>query len=101
LLYGARPIFFGRSFWAAPVLPEFIRECRDVLLSSIVTDPVGAVLGGGLLMVLLWVQVSLVGVLKELSGALVAGQMIFCSVAFGPGAMGVSSQVMMLSSYLL
>jgi hypothetical protein len=54
-------------------------------------------LGLGLLMVL----VGLVGMLKDLSGAFMSGQMIFRSVVFGPGAMGVSSQVMMLSSYLL
>ena len=97
MLYGAKPIFFGRSFWAAPALPEFVRECRDLPLLSIASDPVGAMLGLGLLMVL----VGLVGMLKDLSGAFMSGQMIFRSVVFGPGAMGVSSQVMMLSSYLL
>jgi hypothetical protein len=39
--------------------------------------------------------------LKNLSGAFVSGQMIFNAVVFGPGAMGVGSQVMMLGSYLL
>jgi len=101
LLYGAKPIFLGRPFRAAPVLPELKRECRDVLLFGIVSHPVGAMLGSGLLMVLLWKQVGLVGMLEDLSGAFMAGQMIFCSVVFRPGAMGVGGQVMMLSSYLL
>ena len=39
--------------------------------------------------------------LQDLSGALVSGQMVFSSVVFRPGAVGVGSQVMMLSSYLL
>ena len=63
LFYRAKPIFFGRPFRAAPVLPESIGECRDVLLLSIVSGPVGAMPGRGLLMVLLWKLVGLVGML--------------------------------------
>jgi hypothetical protein len=70
-------------------------------MSSIVSGPAGAMLGPGLLMLLLCKQVGLVGMLKDLSGALMSRQMIFSSVVFRPGAMGVGSQVMVLGSYLL
>jgi hypothetical protein len=58
-------------------------------------------LGPGLLMLLLWVPVSLIGVLKGLSGAFMSGLVIFFSVVLGAGTMGVGSQVMVLGSYLL
>ena len=65
------------------------------------SDSVGAMLGPGLLMLLLWVPVSLIGVLKGLSGAFMSGLVIFFSVVLGAGTMGVGSQVMVLGSYLL
>jgi len=54
-LYGAKPIFFRRSFWTAPALPKFISECGDVLLFGFVSGYVGAMLGPASLMLLLGV----------------------------------------------
>jgi hypothetical protein len=45
--------------------------------------------------------VSLIGVLKFLSGTFMSGQVIFFSVVLGAGPMGVGSEVTVLSSYLL
>jgi len=58
-------------------------------------------LGAGLLMLLLCMQVGLVGMLQDLPRAFMAGQMVFSSVMFRSGPMGVGSQVTMLGSYLL
>ena len=55
----------------------------------------------GTLMPLLSLQVSLIGVLKGLSGAFMPGQVIFFSVVLGAATMGMGSQVMVLGSYLL
>jgi hypothetical protein len=96
LFYGAKPIFVRRSFRTAPALPKFISECGDVLLFGFVSD-----YGAGLPMLLLCVQVSLIGVLKDLSGAFMPGPVIFLSVVLGAGAMGVRSKVMVLGGYLL
>jgi hypothetical protein len=52
-------------------------------------------------MLLLCEQVSLIGVLKDLSGAFVSGQVIFFSVVLGAATMGVGSKVLVLGSYLL
>jgi hypothetical protein len=82
-------------------LPKLISECGDVLLFGRVNNYVGAMLGPGSLMLLLWVQVSLIGVLKGLSGAFVSGQVIFFSVVLGAATMGMDSKVMVLGSYLL
>lgn len=101
LLYRAQPIFFGRPFRAAPVLPQLVGECRDLLLLNIVSRPGGAMLGLGLLMFHLRKLVGLVRMLHRLPGALMSGQMVLRSVVFRPGAMSVGRQVMMLSSYLL
>jgi hypothetical protein len=46
-------------------------------------------------------QVSLIGVLECLPGAFMSSQVIFFSVALGPGPMCVGSRVPVLSSYLL
>ena len=100
-LYGAKPIFFRRSFRTAPAFPELISERGDIPLRGFVSDSVGAVRGPGLLMLLLREQVSLIGVLKPLSGAFMSGQVIFLSVVLGTRPMGVGSKVMVLSSYLL
>jgi|ERR1035437_1441675 hypothetical protein len=97
--HGAEPIFFRRPFRTAPALPKFISECGDVLLFGFVNGSVGAM--PVLLMLLLCLQVSLVGVLKALSGAFMSSQVIFFSVVFGAGTMGVGSKVMVLKSYLL
>ncbi len=99
--HGAKPIFFRRSFWTAPALPKFISEGGDVLLFGFVSDYVGAMLGPGLRMLLLCVQVSLVGVLKVLSGAFMSGQVIFFPVVLGAATMGVGSKVTVFGSYLL
>jgi hypothetical protein len=101
LLFGAKPIFFGRPLGTAPFLPESVGQCRDLLLLSIVSGPARAMPGRGLLMLLLWMQVGLVGMLQDLSRAFMPGQMVLSSVMFRPGAMGVGRQVLMLSSYLL
>ena len=58
-------------------------------------------LGPGRLMLLLRVQVSLIGVLKDLSGAFMSGRAIFFSVVLGAGAVRVGRKLMVLSSYLL
>lgn len=58
-------------------------------------------LGPGLLMLVLCVQVSLIGVLKDLSGRFMSSQMIFFSMLLGAGTMGMGSKVTVLSSYLL
>jgi hypothetical protein len=52
-------------------------------------------------MPLLREQVSLIGVLKYLSGVFMSGQVIFFSVVLGADAMCVGSKVSVLSSYLL
>jgi len=78
-----------------------ISERGDVLFASLVSDFVGAMAGPGLLMPLLCVQVSLVGVFKDLSGAFMSGQVIFFSVVLGAGTMGVGSKVVVLSGDLL
>jgi hypothetical protein len=76
-------------------------ECGDFLLGGFVGDSAGAVLGPGLRMLLLWVLVSLIGVLKGLSGTLMSGQVVFFSVVLGAGTMGVGSKVLVLGSDLL
>ncbi len=58
-------------------------------------------LGPGPQMLLLCVQVSLIGVLKALSGAFMSGEVIFFSVVLGTGTMGVGSEVMVLRRDLL
>jgi hypothetical protein len=51
--YGVKPILLRRSFRTAPALPKFIGECGDVLLFGFVRDYLGAMLGPGLLVLLL------------------------------------------------
>jgi hypothetical protein len=82
-------------------LPKFISDGGDIPLLGFVSDDVAAMPGAGLLVLLLRVQVSLIGVLKDLSGAFMAGKVILFSVMLGAGAMRVGSKVMVLSSYLL
>ena len=82
-------------------MPKFIGECGDVLVSGFVGEYVGARFGFGLVMLVLCVQVGVVRVLKDLSGAFMSGQVIFRSVVLGAGTMGVGSKVMVLSGYLL
>jgi hypothetical protein len=55
----------------------------------------------GLLMLLLCVQVSPIGVLEVLPGALVSGQVILFSMVLGAGTVGVGSKVTVFSRYLL
>ncbi|MGA3039476.1 MAG: hypothetical protein ABSF54_01655 [Bryobacteraceae bacterium] len=95
--YGAEPIFFRGSFRTAPVLPEFVRECGDVLL----TGRVRAMFPAGALMFLLRLQVSLIGVLQGLSGAFVTGRVILLSAMLGAGSMGMCGIAAVLGSYLL
>jgi hypothetical protein len=52
-------------------------------------------------MFFLCVQVTLVGVLQTLSGALMSGQVIFFSVVLGAATVGVGPKVTVLSRYLL
>ena len=78
-----------------------ISERGDVLFAGLVSDFVGAKAGPGLLMLLLCVQVSLIGVFQNLSGAFMSGQVIFFSVVLGTGTMGVGSKVVVLSGDLL
>jgi len=72
-------------------LPKFISECGDVLLFGFVSDYAGAV--PGYMRLLLFLQVSLIGVLEGLSGAFMPGQVILLSVMLGAGAMGVGGKV--------
>ena len=95
--YGAEPIFFRGSFRTAPVLPEFVRECGDVLL----TGRVRAMFPAGALMFLLRLQVSLIGMLMGLPGAFMPGQMILLSVVLGAGAMGMGGAALLLGGDLL
>ena len=99
--YGAKPILFRRSFRTASAFPKRVSERGDVLLFGFVSDYVGAMPGPGSLMLFLCVQVSLIGVLKGLSGAFMPGQVIFFSVVLGAATMGMGSEVMVLGSYLL
>jgi len=99
--YGAMPIFFRRSFRTVPALPERVSECGDVPLIEFVSDPFGAMPGPGPLMLLLCVQVRRIGVLKALPGAFMSAQVIFFSVVFGAGTMGMGGNVTVLGSYLL
>ena len=101
LFYSAKPILFRRSHRTAPALPKFIGERGDVPLFGLVSDQVGAMPGGGLLMLLLCVQVSHIGVLQGLSGVLMSGEVIFFSVVLGAATMGVGRKVAVLSGYLL
>ena len=78
-------------------MPQPISECGDVLVFGSVT----ARLLRGSLMLVLCVQVSLVGVLKILSGAFVSGQVIFFSVMLGAAAMGMGGKIVVLGSNLL
>jgi hypothetical protein len=52
-------------------------------------------------MLVLYVEVSFIRVFKGQSGVLVSGEVIFLTMMFCAGAMGVSGKVMMLSSYAL
>jgi hypothetical protein len=101
LFRGAEPIFFRRSFWAAPALPQVISECGDVPLFGFVSGFHGAMRLAGLLMRLLCLLVSHIGVFEALSGAFMPGQVIFFSVVLGAAAMSVGSKVMVLSGDLL
>jgi hypothetical protein len=98
---GLKPVLFRRSFRAAPALPKLVSECGDIALFDLVSDHFGGVLDPGRLMLLLCVQVSLIGVLKGLSGAFVTRQVISFSVALGAAAMGVGGKVTVLGRYLL
>lgn len=82
-------------------MPESIGERGDILLCGFVSGSFGALLGPGLLMLLLRDQVGLIGVLKHLSGAFMSGRVNFFSMVLGAGPMGVAGKVMVLSSYLL
>ena len=53
------------------------------------------------LMLVLCVQVSLVGVLKGLSGAFMPRQVILFSVVLGAGTMGMGGAALLLSGDLL
>jgi hypothetical protein len=61
----------------------------------------GTLLGPCLLKLLLCVQISLIGVLKALSGAFMSGQVIVFTVVLGGGTMGVGSKVVVLGRDLL
>ena len=99
--YGAKPIVLRRAFRTAPALPKSIGECGDVLLSGFVSGYAVAVRGPALLMPFLWVQVSLVGVLEDLPGAFVSGQVILFAMVLGAGTMRVGGKVVVFGGYLL
>jgi len=78
-----------------------IGESGDLLLFGFVSGYGGAMLGPGHFMLFLPVQVSRIGVLEGVPGALMPGQVIFFSVMLGGGAMGVRSKVALLRGDLL
>jgi hypothetical protein len=65
------------------------------------SDCLDGIRGPGVLMLVLYVEVSFIRVFKGQSGVLVSGEVIFLTMMFCAGAMGVSGKVMMLSSYAL
>jgi len=99
--YGVEPILIRRSLRATPGLPELVSEYADILRCDFVGESAGAMFGRVPLMLFLRLQVSLVGVLEILAGALVSGQVIFFSMVLGSGAMGVGGKVTVFSGYLL
>ena len=82
-------------------MPKSVSECGDIRLGGFVSISFGISRGPSLLMPSLREQVSLIGVLKYLSGVFMSGQVIFFSVVLGADAMCVGSKVSVLSSYLL
>ena len=82
-------------------MPKLISERGDVLLFGFMSNQAGAMFGPGSLVLLLCLQISLVGVLKGLSGAFMSSQVIFFSVVLGAATMGMGGKVMVLGSYLL
>jgi len=82
-------------------LPKLMSKRRDVLLCGFGGDRTGAMPGPESRMLVLWVQVRLIGVLEALSGAFMAGQVIFFSVLPGAATMGVNGKVTVFSRYLL
>ncbi|HUE24455.1 MAG TPA: hypothetical protein VMQ86_22420 [Bryobacteraceae bacterium] len=66
-----------------------------------VSDYVAAVPGAGLVLLHLFVQISFVEVLQELSGAFMPGKVILFSVVLRAGPVGVGRKVPVFSSYLL
>ena len=82
-------------------MPKLISECGDILLWDFSINHVGVMPGPGRLTLHWRVQVSLIGVLKVLSGTFMPGQVVFFSMVLGAATMGVGSQVTVLSRYLL
>jgi hypothetical protein len=78
LFYGAKPIFFRRSFRRSPVQPELVRERGDIPLVGVVSAIAG-----------MRVEERLVGVLQGLPGAFMSGQVIFLTVLLGAAAMSM------------
>jgi len=93
----AKPILRGGSFRTSAVLPELVRECGDLLLGGRVIARFLA----GAVPFLLRLQVSTIGVLLGLPGALTSGGMILLSAMFGAGTMGVCGIAAVLGGYLL
>jgi hypothetical protein len=94
--YGSEPIFFGGSLRTTPALPKTISERGDFLLVGCVS----AMFRAGSPM-LLFLQVSLIGVLKRLPGTFVPGEVIFLPVVLGAGEMCMCGTPTVLGSYLL
>jgi hypothetical protein len=84
-----------------PALPKLISEGGDILLFGFVSDAVSAVFGFGPLVLRLCLQVGLIGMLKNLTGAFMSGRVIFFPVVLGAAAMGMGRKVTVLSRYLL
>jgi hypothetical protein len=82
-------------------LPEFVCQSGDVRFFEFVSDSIGALSGPRPLMLLLCHQVSLIAVLAALSGAFISGEVIFCAVMFGAGAVGMGGNVPAFGCYLL
>jgi hypothetical protein len=64
------------------------------------SDGTAAEFGTGFLMLLLRLQISFIGVLHCLPGAFMSGQVTVLSV-FGAATLGVGSQLVVFSRYLL
>ena len=82
-------------------MPKFVGECGDLLLRGFVLGSFGVAFPPGPLVLPFRKQVSLIGVLKSLSGAFMSGQVILLTMVLSAGLMGAGSKITVLSCYLL
>jgi hypothetical protein len=99
--YRMKPIVFGRSFWRASVLPELIGQFGDIPLGGFVSEYVCSVPGLSFLVRLEGLLISLVGVLKGLSGVFMSRYVISLFVVCRSGKVSVGGKVMIFSGFLV